>query len=229
MTSKCLEWNSFLSSTDYGVELAKREPPPANRKPISNQNNKRDNSLFCSIFDLNLHIIFQAPSFYICILIYIMCTYPNGMNHTAGWHQNCYLPESEEFNPQSTYILEYHSVCPTVGIGTTSPAPLPPASVYPPSPHWTKGDEVEESQFWQLDKKLWTLSTLWFNRLVQKHGMLYIWVVRCIHMLCVSTLYNIFVTEMYSTYTWFTLHKKTKTIPPRTLLNLYFNGPQVWW
>ncbi len=51
--------------------------------------------------------------------------------------------------PQSTYIKEYHSVCPLVGIGTL-PTPLSPAGVpLPPN-----------SQFRRLEKKLITLPTL---------------------------------------------------------------------
>jgi hypothetical protein len=67
----------------------------------------------------------------------------------------------ERYLPNSTYIppVEYHSVCPQVGIGT----PLTP----PPPPHQGGGYtrlRVGEggSQFGRLEGKPSTLSTLWF-------------------------------------------------------------------
>ncbi len=38
--------------------------------------------------------------------------------------------------------LEYHSVCPLVGIGTRPPPPLGEASVQPPPPPWIKGGDT---------------------------------------------------------------------------------------
>ncbi len=60
--------------------------------------------------------------------------------------------------------IEYHSVCPLVGIGTLPP-PLSPASVpLPPEPrggsHSPAGDGLGESQFRRLENKLSTLPTL---------------------------------------------------------------------
>ncbi len=66
-------------------------------------------------------------------------------------------------NPQSTYTyIEYHSVCPLVGIGTLPP-PLSPASLpLPPEPgrggaHSPAGEGLGESKFRRLEKKLSTL------------------------------------------------------------------------
>jgi hypothetical protein len=62
-------------------------------------------------------------------------------------------------------FIEYHSVCPLVGIGTLSP-PLSPASVpLPPEPkgggaHSPAGEELGESQFRRLEEKPSTLPTL---------------------------------------------------------------------
>ncbi len=67
--------------------------------------------------------------------------------------------------------LEYHSVCPLVGIGTApypAPSPLPETIVYPPPPPNQRGgarspagEGEGESQFGRLEKKLSTLSDLW--------------------------------------------------------------------
>jgi hypothetical protein len=72
-------------------------------------------------------------------------------------------PGIKKDTAQSTYI-EYHSVCPLVGIGTLPP-PLSPASVpLPPEPgggaHSPAGEGLGESQFRRLEKKLSTLCLL---------------------------------------------------------------------
>ncbi len=90
----------------------------------------------------------------------------------------------QSWGSQSTYIyLEYHSVCPLVRIGT--PPPLPQASV--PlrgrgGVHSPTCEEVGESRFRRLEKKLSTLSTLccgWYRRVHMwgKHGgrRIYLW------------------------------------------------------
>ncbi len=57
-------------------------------------------------------------------------------------------------------FIEYHSVCPLVGIGTLPP-PLSPASVpLPPEPKGG-GHTRLETQYRRLEKKLSTLPTLW--------------------------------------------------------------------
>ncbi len=68
------------------------------------------------------------------------------------------------FATKYTYI-EYHSVCPLVGIGTLPP-PLSPATVPLPrtkgggGAHSPANEGVGESQFRRLEKKLSTLPTL---------------------------------------------------------------------
>ncbi len=63
--------------------------------------------------------------------------------------------------------IEYHSVCPHVGIGTLHPPPLSPASAPPPEPkggaHSPADEGVGKSQFRRLEKKVSTLPTLWCN------------------------------------------------------------------
>ncbi len=63
----------------------------------------------------------------------------------------------QHFQPQSTYLKEYHSVCPLVGIGTL-PTPLSSASV----PR-LRVRGLAESQFRRQEKKLSTLPTLCFQ------------------------------------------------------------------
>jgi hypothetical protein len=65
----------------------------------------------------------------------------------------------------SSSNVEYHSVCPLVGIGTLPP-PLSPASVpLPPEPkrgsHSSAGEGLGESHFRRLGEKLSTRPTLW--------------------------------------------------------------------
>jgi hypothetical protein len=69
--------------------------------------------------------------------------------------------------PQSTYIqyLEYHSVCPLVGIGTPPPSPAsecahPPGTQGGGGAHSATDEGVGESLFRRLEKKIITLSTL---------------------------------------------------------------------
>ncbi len=76
------------------------------------------------------------------------------------------LSLSHQIHHKVHIYLEYHSVCPLVGIGTLSP-PLLQASVLPPG---TKGEthlpaceEVGESEFGRLERKLSTLQKKFFN------------------------------------------------------------------
>ena len=63
--------------------------------------------------------------------------------------------------------LEYHSVCPLVGIGTPHPLSRRQGYTPPPPPtnggviHSPAGEERGESQFRRLEKKPSSLSTLW--------------------------------------------------------------------
>ncbi len=77
-----------------------------------------------------------------------------------------YLRWRNVLNHKVHIYLEFHSVCPLVGIGT-DPPPLPPASVCVPPPlnqrgggaRSPAGKGVGESHFGWLEKKLSTQST----------------------------------------------------------------------
>ncbi len=81
--------------------------------------------------------------------------------------RNRWFPSSTISIVTKLVHIEYHSVCPLVGIGTL-PLPLPQASVpLPPGTkggkaHSPRGEGLGESQFRRLEKKPNTLPTLWF-------------------------------------------------------------------
>ncbi len=90
-------------------------------------------------------------------MCWLTCQMGVGANSKAG---------AEWLSHKEHIYIEYHSVCPLVGIGTP-PLPLPqtrvPASEPKGGTHSPAGEGVGAFQFRRLEKKLSTLSTLWIK------------------------------------------------------------------